>query len=105
MAGPIFETAVVMEVHKSLLHRGAEPRLSFWRTSTGSEVDLIVEEGQGLIPIEIKLSSTPRPAMAARIRSFRETLGATVGPGYVIHPGDTTLPLGEGVTALPFSEL
>jgi predicted AAA+ superfamily ATPase len=105
MAGPIFETAVVMEVYKTLLHRGVEPRLSFWRTSTGSEVDLIVEEGRGLIPIEIKLSSTPRPAMAGRIRSFRNTVGEKVTPGYVIHPGDTTLPLGEGVTALPFAAL
>jgi len=105
MAEPIFETAVVMEVYKTLLHRGAEPRLSFWRTSTGSEVDLIVEEGHGLIPIEIKLSSTPRPEMAARIRSFRDAVGDKVSPGYVIHPGDTTLPLGEGVTALPFSAL
>jgi len=105
MAGPIFETAVIAEVFKTLLHRGAEPRLSFWRTSTGSEVDLIVEDGQRLIPIEIKLSSTPRPRMAAQIRSFRDALGAKVAPGYVVHPGDTMLPLGEGVTALPFAAL
>ena len=25
-------------------------------------------------------------------------------PAYVVHPGDVRLPLGEGVTALPFAE-
>lgn len=105
MAGPIFETAVISEIFKTLLHRGVEPRLSFWRTATGSEVDLIVEDGRSLIPIEIKLSSTPRPAMASQIRSFSGAVGANVAPGYVVHPGDTMLPLGENVTALPFSAL
>ena len=26
-------------------------------------------------------------------------------PGYVVHPGDTRLPLGDGVAALPFADL
>jgi len=36
---------------------------------------------------------------------FRKDLGAKAMPGYVVHPGDITLPLGLGVTALPFSNL
>lgn len=105
MAGPVFETAVVTEVLKTLTHRGEEPRLYFWRTQTGVEVDLVVDLGQRLIPIEVKASATPRPAMAGGIRTFREDLGERVGPGYVIHPGDVTLPLGAGVTALPWGEM
>lgn len=108
-AGPlgaaIMETAVVSEVSRRIVHRGLEPRLWFWRTSTGAEVDLLVEDGTRLIPIEIKLSATPRPTMASGIARFRADLGERVGPGYVIHPGDVTLPLGSGVTALPFRAL
>lgn len=64
-----------------------------------------VEKCQKLVPIEVKLSATPRPAMASTVKTFRRDLKGKTMPGYVIHPGDATLPLGSGVTALPFAEL
>jgi len=109
MAGPlggaIFETAVLMEIVKTLADRGEDPRVYFWRTSAGVEVDLLVETGDRLVPIEVKLSSTPLPGMAAAIRTLREDLGGKSVPGYVVHGGDVRLPLGPSVTAIPFAEL
>lgn len=105
MAGPVLETAVLGEIIKILTHRGEEPRLYFWRTAAGSEVDIVFEKEGKLIPIEVKSSATPKPAMAKQIRSFREDLGESAMPGYVIHPGDIKLPLGRGVTALPLAQL
>jgi predicted AAA+ superfamily ATPase len=105
MSGPIFETAVLSGIVKTFLHRGEEPRIYFWRTSSGIEVNIIVEVNGKLIPIEVKLSSTPRPDMAAGINSFREALGNKVGKGYIVHPGDIHLPLGPGAIALPFMEM
>jgi hypothetical protein len=69
------------------------------------EVDIIVEASGGLVPIEVKLSATPGSAMASAVRTFREDFGSRALPGYVVHPGDVTLPLGKGVTALPFDRL
>jgi len=105
MAGPIFETAVVSELVKAALHRGEEPRVGFWRTSAGAEVDFVVEKGDVIIPIEVKTSATPNTKMAAGIAALREDLGERVGPGYVVHPGTVRLPLAPGVKAIPFSEL
>ncbi len=105
MGGAIFETAVLSEVVKVLLHRGEEPRVYFWRTSAGTEVDIVVETLGKLIPMEVKLSSTPKPAMAAGIKLFREVFSDRAMRGYVVHPGDVRLPLGHEVVALPFSEL
>jgi predicted AAA+ superfamily ATPase len=105
LGGAILETAVVSEVLKGLVHRGLDTPIYFWRTASGSEVDLVVEHNGGLIPIEVKLGATPRPAMAGGIRKFREDLGERARPGYLIHGGDRVLPLGEGVTALPFGAL
>lgn len=105
MAGAILETAVISEVHKTLTHRGVAPQLYFWRTMAGSEVDLVVDTGQELVLVEVKLSATPRPVMAATVRTVRKDLGACAGPGYVVHPGDIRLPLGEGVIACPFAAL
>ncbi|MCX5772473.1 MAG: ATP-binding protein [Candidatus Hydrogenedentes bacterium] len=105
MAGAIMETAVVSEIVKTLAHRGVEPHVYFWRTSSGTEVDLLVETEGNLVPIEVKVSATPRPAMASSIKSFRQEFDARAMPGYVVHPGDVRLPLGSDVTALPFSDL
>jgi hypothetical protein len=105
MGGTIFETAVLMEIVKTYVHRGEAPQIYFWRTSSGAEVDIVLDNGTKLIPIEIKLSSTPRPAMASHITAFQRELGRKAAPGYVIHSGDVRLPLAAGVTALPFAEL
>ncbi|MGO9095755.1 MAG: ATP-binding protein [Bryobacteraceae bacterium] len=105
LGGAIFETAVLLEIVKSFVNRGEEPQVHFWRTSAGVEVDLVVEAGGKLIPIEVKLSATPRPAMASGIRAFQEDLGEKAGPGFVVHPGEVRLPLAPKVAALPFAEL
>ncbi len=105
LGGAILETAVLSEVVKSLAHRAIEPQVFFWRTLAGTEVDIVVAAAGKLVPIEVKLSATPRPGMAAAIRTLRNDLGEAAMPGYVVHPGDLRLPLGFGVTALPFAEL
>lgn len=105
MGGPIMETAVLSEIVKTLTHFGLDPRVYFWRTSTGTEVDILVEASNKIVPIEVKLSATPRPAMAASVKAFQEVFGEKTMPGYVVHPGDAKLPLGSNVTALPFAEL
>lgn len=99
------ETAVLAEIFKTLTHRGMDPQLYFWRTSAGTEVDFVVEAAGKLVPIEVKLSATPRTAMASSIKSFQEDFGDKALAGYVVHPGNIRLPLGLNVVALPFAEL
>ncbi|MEK7269339.1 MAG: ATP-binding protein [Planctomycetota bacterium] len=105
LSGAILETAVVGEVFRTILHRGETPRLHFWRTSTGLEVDLVVEAAGRLVPVEVKATSTPRPAMAAGIEAFRRDYAERVAPGFVIHSGDIRLPLVPGVEAVPFGQM
>lgn len=105
LGGAIMETAVLSEISRTLTHRGIEPQIYFWRTSSGCEVDFIVEQAGRLIPLEVKLTATPKPAMAAGIQAFQEALGPRAAPGYVVHPGEVRLPLGRGVSALPFADL
>ncbi len=105
MGGAIFETALLAEITKTITHRGEIPRIYFWRTSSGVEVDFVVEAGNKLVPIETKLMATPRPAMASAIRSFQADFGEMAAPGYLVHPGVVRLPLAPGVTAIPFADL
>ena len=102
MGGAIMETAVLSEIVKTLSHRGIDPQVHFWRTMAGTEVDIVVESDGKLVPIEVKSTATPRPAMASALKIFQEDFGDKALSGYVVHSGDVTLPLGKGVIALPF---
>ncbi len=105
MAGAIVETAVVSEVCRAILHRGEEPRLFFWRTAAGEEVDLVVDTGRELVPIEVKSTGTPNARMAQGIAAFRRAHPARASKGWVIHPGNVALPLGPEATAWPLAAL
>ena len=105
MGGAIFETAVLTEIVKTIIHRGQEPQVYFWCTAAGAEVDIVVAEGGRLIPLEVKVSTTPRPAMARNLTVFQNDLKDRATASYVIHPGEVRLPLAADVTALPFSDL
>ena len=85
----------------SVVQEGA--LMSFYRTSAGAELDLIVEF-PGLSErwaIEIKSRSTPKPT-----RGFYSAL-EDVAPDktFVVYAGDERYPLSEGVDALGLSEV
>jgi len=105
MGGALMENMVLAEIVKHYMHRGERPPVWFWRTAAGSEVDIVIEADGKLYPLEIKLSATPHPAHAKGIHEFTTLFGGRAAPGYVIHPGDVRLPLGGGVTAIPFGDL
>ncbi|MFH1538802.1 MAG: ATP-binding protein [bacterium] len=105
MGGAIMETAVVNEIHRALTHKGMAPQVYFWRTSAGAEVDIVVDTGTELVPVEVKSSATPNRSMARSIEIFCRDFENQASKGYVIHPGDTKLPLGPDATAWPFAEL
>jgi hypothetical protein len=105
MGGAILETVVVTEIFKRYWHQGLEPQVYFWRTASGTEVDVVVQSEDELIPIEVKLSATPNPVMARGIEAFRRDFPRQATKGYVVHTGDVRLPLGPDAVALPFAEL
>jgi len=105
MAGALVENLVVAELAKAAWHSGERPRLHFWRTATGVEVDVLVEAGDGIVPVEVKSAATANAVMASSIRRLRDDLGDRVTPGFVAYTGDRRLPLGDGITALPIATL
>jgi len=58
LRGNIFENWIISELNKSYYNKGIEPSFYFWRDTKGHEIDLIVDEGNYLYPIEIKSSFT-----------------------------------------------
>ena len=58
LRGHLFENMIVMEFIKQILNEGKIPEASFFRDSSGNEVDLILRFGNSLLPIEIKAGQT-----------------------------------------------
>jgi predicted AAA+ superfamily ATPase len=58
LKGAIFETMIVIEMVKKYTNQGINPPLFYWRDKTGHEIDLIVDKGNLLTPVEIKSSKT-----------------------------------------------
>ena len=56
--GGIFESYVISEFLKSYMNSGKEHSIYFWRDSTGNEIDILVDEGDTLTPVEIKAGQT-----------------------------------------------
>lgn len=56
--GALFETMVVTEMLKKRANMGKKSNLYYWRDKTGHEIDLIIDEPEGITPIEIKSGKT-----------------------------------------------
>jgi len=54
----LFECLIASELLKCRFNKGLPPNLYFWRNNKGDEIDLIVDRGEELIPVEIKSGRT-----------------------------------------------
>jgi predicted AAA+ superfamily ATPase len=100
MAGAFFETYVVTEILKSFLFRGRRPSLWFFRDQQGHEVDLLIEEGDSLYPVEIKRTRKVQQQDLRGIRFLREQQHA-VAHAVVITPHGPPRPFDRNTTILP----
>ena len=58
LRGSIFENFVISELTKARLNRLLNAGFYFWRDSNGNEIDLIIDHGGSLMPVEIKSGQT-----------------------------------------------
>lgn len=105
MGGALFENAVFAEIYRAFLHRGEMPRIFFWRTAAGQEVDFILNPGARLIPVEVKLNATPTPSHAASLLAFCKLFSGKVDHAYLICLTPDSFTLTPGVLAVPFRTL
>lgn len=83
MTGSLLENYLIAEIYKRELLDPAHKQLCFFRTSSGEEVDLIIDRVHQKDLIEIKNSSTFRPAMIKQIKN----LLAANDQGYLLYNG------------------
>lgn len=66
--GPVFENFVYQLLQAQCRRSGG--RLHYWRTQNQAEVDFVVNQGQTVIPYEVKYQALKQPTLSRSFRSF-----------------------------------
>ena len=83
--GRLFEQWILQEIIRLNEYHQKDWRLSFWRTSHGAEVDLLISRGTKLLyAIECKFSNQPSSSDLSGLRSFHENHAEV--PCYIVAP-------------------
>ncbi len=77
-------------------------QILYWRTTSGEEVDFVIETPDRLIPIEVKSTAHPTVGDARHITAFRCEYGNRSTPGLLLHTGTTLEWLSQDVIAVPW---
>ena len=115
-AGPIFETFVVNEIIKSFSNAGLnhEGHLFYYRAKDKlmengqrkeAEIDLLIDYGHALYPIEIKKTAKPKAEMASSFKALDKILDHERGLGTIVCLVDDVVYLRDNLVALPVEYL
>lgn len=101
--GASFEGLVIEELAALAARRLVRPELFFWRTQAGAEVDLLIGDGQRILPIEIKTGAAVDRYAVAGLRQCMKDLG--LRRGWIISTARERRRLSPGIEIIPWAEV
>ena len=116
MAGELFETFVVSEILKSFSNAGLDYRMyvTYYRgkdkirrrrngerMEQEAEIDLMIEQGDMIYPVEIKLSANPKLSMTNAFDVIDKISGKNRGNGTIVCMYESVQWLNERTVAVP----
>jgi predicted AAA+ superfamily ATPase len=103
-SGQLFETVILGEIIRGFYNRGKVPRIYWWRTSHGEEVDFIIEDKGKMIPLEVKLTSKTNKTMAKSLISFCSLFSNKIDKAFLVNLSQERLLLDKQISSIPFYE-
>lgn len=95
--GPLFENFIIVEMLKQFYNKGIRPNAYFWSDRNMSEVDLLIDEGGKLFPMEIKAGQMVKSDFFKGIKVFNEASGNDPSLSNVIYGGESSYLHPQGV--------
>lgn len=89
--GALFENFVISELMKRRYNQGLPSNLYFWRNNTGDEVDVVIESGDKLTPVEIKSGQTFTPDFLTGINKWVRYAGEVCLMPQLIYGGKESM--------------
>jgi len=106
LLGQLLETFVFQELRRQA--SGREDVLNFYhfRDKDGAEVDIVLEmSGQQVAGIEIKAAATVTASDFRGLRKLRQASGKRFSAGVVLYDGETAMPFGDNLYAVPIRRI
>ncbi len=100
--GALLENIILQDLLCWRDSRDVRPEIGYWRTTTGKEVDFVIELDGSLLPIEIKATTNPGLGDFASLRAFCAEYGTATRPGLLLHGGSAVEWLAPNVLAAPW---
>ena len=106
VGGMLFETFVVMELQRQISWLDVRPELFHFRDRGGREADVVLAYPDGSIcAVEVKAAATVNEHDLRGLRHLRDTLGPRFKAGALLYTGESTVPFGDRLAAVPLSGL
>ena len=106
LLGHVLENFVAMELIKQLGWSKRRCRLFHFRTESGAEVDLVLEDSVGrLVGVEVKSATSTRQQDFRGLEELARLSGDRFVRGIVLCTGTTVVPFGWNLYQLPVSQL
>lgn len=100
--GADFENLVLSDLLAWRDGQTPRPEVLYWRTAGGVEVDFVIETGERLLAVEAKTTTNPGYQDTRGLRLFRDEYGERCAGGILLHAGDETQWMADGVLAVPW---
>lgn len=101
-SGSYFENFVVTEIYKNYAYSPKKATLSYYRDQNTKEIDLIIEEGKFLHPLEIKMSAAPDHRGVKKFDVLKKT-ALERGAGGIICMAQEVIPIDSNNNYIPCS--
>ncbi len=88
LRGGLFECLVINEYRKHGFNERSGDHFFFWRDHKGLEVDLIIDHGLKITPIEIKSGATVTSSYFDSLKKFNALAGKECNLGIVVYGGE-----------------
>lgn len=105
LLGQLLETYIYQELRKYADWYDESLTFYHFRNKDKVEVDIIIQQGRQLAGIEIKASATVTPSDFKGLKKLKDVCGEQFSAGVVFYDGESILPFGERLFAVPISLL
>lgn len=102
--GALFETLVYQHLKTWASLITPNPKIYYWRTTSGQEVDFIIEKGKSLLAIEVKCSENISFSDTDNLQIFMQEYPET-SAGIIIYSGKSIRQISEKIYAVPWEAM
>lgn len=101
--GALFENLVITECFKNKYNNGGQVNYYYWRDNKGIEIDLLIESGKKLLPVEIKSAQTYRDDHLVNMHKWNGYAKQT--GGILLYDGPQSFTRSDKITVANWREI